>query len=210
MPDEPNPKRAIAFIDGQNLFHAAKEAFGYTFPNYDIKPLVEAVCTAEGWKVQGIRFYTGIPGPTDRSPWRQFWAAKLLSMSRQGILVYSRPLRYRNKTVDLPDGSTHAFMVREEKGIDVRIAIDMIRLAHQRAYDVALVFSQDQDLSEAVDEVHTISREQDRWIKAACAFPDSPVTRNHRGINKTDWKPIDRASYDACLDPKTYGLPTRP
>lgn len=36
MPVEPAVKRAAAFIDGQNLFCAAKEAFGYTFPNYDL------------------------------------------------------------------------------------------------------------------------------------------------------------------------------
>jgi uncharacterized LabA/DUF88 family protein len=39
-------------------------------------------------------------------------------------------------------------LTAEEKGIDVRIAIDVIRLAHRNAYDVALLFSQDQDLSE--------------------------------------------------------------
>lgn len=31
---EPQVKRTIAFFDGQNLFHAAKEAFGYPYPNY--------------------------------------------------------------------------------------------------------------------------------------------------------------------------------
>ena len=35
MPSEPATKRAFAFFDGQNLFYAAKEAFGYPFPNYD-------------------------------------------------------------------------------------------------------------------------------------------------------------------------------
>ena len=32
MPPSP---RAVTFVDGQNLFYAAKEAFGYTYPNYD-------------------------------------------------------------------------------------------------------------------------------------------------------------------------------
>ncbi len=35
MSSEPPVKRAIAFVDGQNLFHAARKAFGYTYPNYD-------------------------------------------------------------------------------------------------------------------------------------------------------------------------------
>lgn len=28
MPVEPSTKRTVAFFDGQNLYHAAKEAFG--------------------------------------------------------------------------------------------------------------------------------------------------------------------------------------
>jgi hypothetical protein len=30
---EPAIKRAVVFVGGQNLFNAAKEAFGYHFPN---------------------------------------------------------------------------------------------------------------------------------------------------------------------------------
>lgn len=32
---EPSIKRTAAFIDGQNLFYSAKEAFGRHFPDYD-------------------------------------------------------------------------------------------------------------------------------------------------------------------------------
>jgi hypothetical protein len=35
MSVEPEVKRAVAFFDGQNLFHAVKNAFGYKYPNYD-------------------------------------------------------------------------------------------------------------------------------------------------------------------------------
>jgi hypothetical protein len=40
---EPSPKRAIVFFDGQNLYHAARKAFGYTFPNFDPVALVTAI-----------------------------------------------------------------------------------------------------------------------------------------------------------------------
>jgi hypothetical protein len=110
--------------------------------------------------------------------------------------------------VKLPDGSTHTFLAGEEKGIDVRIALDVIRMAHGKEFDVAVIFSQDQDLSEVAEEIRAIAREQDRWIKIACAFPYSPTTRNRRGINKTDWIKIDRTIYDACLDRRNYWPPT--
>lgn len=125
-------------------------------------------------------------------------------LGRQGVAVYSRPLRYRNRRVRLPDGTEHTYLAGEEKGVDVRIALDIVRMAHRREYDVALVFSQDQDLSEVAEEVRTIAREQGRWLKMACAFPTSPASRNRRGINKTDWIPIDRTMYDSCLDRRDY------
>ncbi|MEO3434253.1 NYN domain-containing protein [Inquilinus sp. CAU 1745] len=133
----PDPIRAVAFFDGQNLFHSAKAAFGYTYPNYDPSLLAQTIC--EG----------------------------------------------------------------DEKGIDVRIALDVIRLAHEGAYDVALLFCRDQDLSEVAEEIKLIARERRRWIKIASAYPYSPAAKV-RGINKTDWIQIDRATYDRCLDGRDY------
>ena len=204
MPSEPSIKRAVVFIDGQNLFHAAREAFGYTYPNYDVGALSRSVCQSKGWELVQVRFYTGIPNPSDDAFWNAFWVSKLRVLSWNKIHVYSRPLRYRNKRVTLPDGTVHTFLAGEEKGIDVRIAIDVIRMAHHKEYDVALIFSQDQDLSEVAQEIRAIAKEQDRWIKVACAFPSSPTTHNRRGIAKTDWIQVERPAYDACLDRRDH------
>lgn len=204
MPPEPAEKRTVVFVDGQNLFHAARESFGYPFPNYDAAALAQAVCHNYGWHLTQVRFYTGIPDPADDAFWHDFWSAKLGVMGRQGIHIFSRSLRYRNRTVRLPDGTVHTFLSGEEKGIDVRIALEVIRMAHHRLYDVALIFSQDQDLSEVAEEIRVIAGEQNRWIKIASAFPFSPTTRNRRGVNKTDWIRIDRATYDRCLDRRDY------
>jgi len=201
---EPSPKRAVAFVDGQNLFYAAKDAFGYTYPNYDVTALARAVCTAASWLLVQTRFYTGVPDARDDLFWSYFWTHKLAMMGRQGIVTFARPLRYRNRRVRLPDGTEHTYLSGEEKGIDVRIAIDLIRMAHHREYDVAVVFSQDQDLSEVATEIRAISGEQDRWIKIASAFPASPTSRNARGIEKTDWFPINRSTYEACIDRRDY------
>ncbi len=84
------------------------------------------------------------------------------------------------------------------------MALDIVRMAEHREYDVALVLSQDQDLSEVALEIRSIAREQARWIKIASAFPMSPTALNRRGIDKTDWIRIDRATYDACLDRRDY------
>ena len=151
----------------------------------------------------------GVPEPTDSAFWNHFWNSKMGAMGHRGVRVFSRPLRYRNKRVRLADGTEHPVTFGEEKGIDVRIALDVIRMAHRKEYDVAIVFSQDQDLSEVADEIRVISAEQNRWIKMASAYPKSPTTANQRGINSTDWIAIDRTMYDTCIDPKDYRPPRR-
>ncbi len=204
MPTEPAIKRATAFVDGQNLFYAAKNAFGYGHPNYDVTALASAVCQRQNWNLGQVRFYTGVPDAADDAFWNHFWTAKLAQMGRQAVHVFSRTLRYRNQSIRLPDGKTQSFLVGQEKGVDVRLALDIVSLAYQKSYDVALVFSQDQDLSEVADEIRQITGQQSRWIKMASAFPFSPASPNRRGINGTDWIKIDRATYDACLDSRDY------
>lgn len=207
---EPRVKRVIGFVDGQNLFYAAKQAFGYSYPNFDAKRLTEVVATVQGWTPAGTRFYSGVPDPADNPFWSHFWSAKLAVMGTQGVVSYTRPLRYRNQTITLRDGSSTTVLVGQEKGVDVRIALDIVRLARSGDYDVALVFSQDQDLSEVADEIRAIAREHGRWIKIASAYPSSPASTNRRGINSTDWIRLDRATYDLALDPRDYRPKTPP
>ncbi|MEO7993793.1 MAG: NYN domain-containing protein [bacterium] len=188
---EPERKRTIAFIDGQNLYFAVKYEFGYTFPNFDVAKLASAICSRANWDLTQVRFYTGVP-PTHANPrWHDFWVAKLAAMGQAGIHVYSRPLVTR-------DGQMH------EKGIDVRISLDIVRLASKNEFDVALVFSQDQDLSEAAAEIRQVAAEDRRWIKVASSFPLRRSPAENKGINYTDWLPFDKALYDTCIDPRDY------
>jgi uncharacterized LabA/DUF88 family protein len=162
MATEPAIKRAVAFFDGQNLFHAAREAFGHSYPNYAPRSLASRICSVRGWNLHKTCFYTGVPDIADDVRWNRFWAAKLLAMSRTGVQIFSRSLRYRNHEVFLPDGSSRTVLAGEEKGIDVRSALDVVRMAHKGEFDVALIFSQDQDLSEVAAEIRSIAKEQDR------------------------------------------------
>jgi uncharacterized LabA/DUF88 family protein len=144
-----------------------------------------------------VRFYTGVP-PKDRDQkWHEFWQKKTLRMTRAGVHVTTRALRY---TQELLDDGNAAYIARE-KGIDVRIAIDVLTMAERKEYDVAVIFSQDQDLAELATEIRTFAQRQERWIKLASAFPVGPDTLNTRGINNTDWVKIDKTTYDRCLDP---------
>jgi len=153
-------KNAIIFVDGQNLYRAAKDAFGYNYPNYDIKLLSERVCLDNGWNLNGICFYTGVPDPQDDPLWHGFWSKKLSYMGRLGIKIFSGKLRYHNEDFTCPScKKMYTSLVGHEKGVDVRLALDVIKFAHGKMYDIAVIFSQDQDLAEVIDEVRTISFE---------------------------------------------------
>lgn len=191
MPIEPAAKRAVAFFDGQNLYHGAKGLFAYQFPNFDVQALAHTVCHGNAWNLSQVRFYTGIPRRGDDVFWNNFWSNKLRAMRGQGISVFTRHLRKRGDSF-------------VEKGIDVRIALDVVRMARHDDFDVALIFSQDQDFTEVAAEVRSIAQEKDRWIKIASAYPFQSGCANPRGILNTDWIKIDKATYDRCIDPTDY------
>ena len=186
---EPQEKRTVVFIDGQNLFHRAKAAFGYRTPTYDVTALAALICRQMDWTLRQIRFYTGLPDERHASELRAAWTAKLARMGQQGVITCTRPLRYSG----MPP-------VGREKGIDVRIALDIVRLGRTNEYDVGLVLSQDQDLIEAINDIKDIAKQQKRWIKIASAFPASVDKRLNKGLYGTDWIPIDAAMYASCLE----------
>jgi hypothetical protein len=86
----------------------------------------------------------------------------------------------------------------------LRLALDIVRLARQGQYDVAVIFSQDQDLFEVVGEVREIAQSANRWIKLVCSFPVGERATSRTGIRGTDWIGIDEATYNSCIDPRDY------
>lgn len=202
--EEPAVKKAVAFFDGQNLYHHAKAAFGHHHPNYEPNLLFRAVCAANGWEPHSVRFYTGVPIFSKDAFWHGYWTKRLLAMRRGGIMVTHRSLRYYPNDITNEDGEIVTVETPIEKGIDVRLALDVVRLAMHNQYDVGVIFSQDQDLAEVVEDVKEISRVQDRWIKLVSAFPSGPSATASAGVNGTDWFRIDQAMYDTCLDPRDY------
>ena len=189
-------KRVIAFFDCQNLFNAAKKLWGYSFPNFDpikLAQLVSEKYKEDFWELKGIHLYTGIHNSKRNPDWHGFWTHKLSyhKASDSRVFYFTSPLRYA------PDGTPR------EKGVDVRIALDLVRMARKNECDVALLFSQDSDFAEVAQEVRSIASEYGRWIKIASVYPYEPGSDMH-GVDKTDWIKITRAEYDACIDYKDY------
>ena len=118
-------------------------------------------------------------------------------MKKPLVQTFSRPLVYRNGTA-------------QEKGIDVRLALDAVRFAHENLYDVALIFSQDQDFSELAVVIKRIAATQGRWVTVVCAYPFSAAYPNKSGIDKTDCFKIDKTLYDQAIDSYNYRKTAEP
>lgn len=199
----------MAFFDGQNLFQHAKDAFGHHHPNYDPIKLHNAVCAQQGWVPNLTRFYTGVPSHEQSAMWAAYWAKRIMFMKTAGINVTHRKLRYHRESSFDASGSPCTVVTAHEKGIDVRLALDIVATARRSEWDVAIIFSQDQDLAEVASEVRAIANEQGRSVEICCAYPDGPSATSRRGIDNTQWIKMDQAFYDACLDPTDYRPPKK-
>jgi uncharacterized LabA/DUF88 family protein len=159
MQREPAIKRAVAFIDASNTRASARRAFGDAFGNFNPVALAEEVCAAQGWTLSGVSYYLGVPDVRVTEDGHYTWMKRCARWRKQGVRVFTRTL--------LQDDQGTA----REKGIDVRLALDAVSLFRAGGYDVALIFSQDQDFSEVATELRAIAREEKRWVQIASAFP---------------------------------------
>lgn len=205
MAIKPEIVRVHTFIDAQNLYSAVKDAFKYKLPNFDPVLLSkEVTAMIPGRVLKKVHFYTGIHEREENPFWHDYWNNKLRVLEKNELVhIFRKPLVYRDIRWTDAEGKEHVIRRAEEKGIDLRIGLDLVRLAVNGEYDVAIIFSQDNDLEEAVNEVHAIRQYFDRWIYLECAFPDNPE-RGNRGIRNTQWRIITEEMYMRCIDDRDY------
>lgn len=182
-------RRCVVFIDGRNLFHAARREFGYEWPTFDVGKLSRLLAV----RVKSARFYAGVPVASVDPWWYAFWANKCALMQSCGIKTITRPLRVHT------DGAN---AILSEKGIDLRIGLDMVRATHAGEMDLMILVSDDVGFLEAIRECRLIAHNAGRRLRVASAYPDG--SHHRQGIYQTEWIPISAIEYGACLDPRDY------
>ncbi len=146
-------ERVVVAIDGSNFYHACLASFGRTdvnlgaFAEFLVGPARSLVRT----------YYYNCPVPPDSDP-----AAKQAQQRFFGAL-YRTPFfevrlgRLSKQTVKCPHcGKDITRYV--EKGVDMRIGIDLLVGASRNLYDTAILVSGDGDLSEAVKAVKELGK----------------------------------------------------
>lgn len=196
--------RMVVFIDYQNTYRGARDAFFPDSPNNrdgQVHPLALAniLCRMRQenglpTRLDGVRVYRGLPDGR-RDP-RGYGAALRQGdrWEKAGVTLLARPLRY---PADWPASSP------EEKGVDVQLAIDFVAMALRSEYDVGVLVSRDTDLRPALEVVRSLGRrvEVAAWRARNGRSPRLDLP-GQSGI-WCHWLPVD--AYGRCADPTDYG-----
>jgi len=171
-------KRAIIFVDANNWYHNLK---------YSIKPSKIDICKFRDFlsekyslDILEIRWYVSMPDKKDNELIYKMQRAFLGHLQKQGIKIITRKLqklstkelkRRRRELVEAWDLCEtckpivdEAFLdiadnQKKEKGIDVWIAIDMVKEAMRDDVDCCVLVSGDADFVPAFDLVKKIGKD---------------------------------------------------
>lgn len=200
MPTE----RVVLFVDHQNIYKGARDAFfegrppHFTSGQFNPISMGRLICSRPppdiARQLGQVRIYTGQPDSTRQSKSYGASRKQYALWRRRGVEVISRPLRYPPTFPNDPP---------QEKGVDVALAIDFIRLAIEGAYDAGVIASTDTDLVPALDFVIQHDKGTPKAEVAAWAG------QGRRPRVSSTMRPIwchwlDQADYDAIHDPTDY------
>lgn len=195
----------IIFIDGQNFYLSAKKAFNLRFPDFDIPRLgtflsdqIDPVNETE------TRFYIGMPSSRYSPQWTRFWNNKIDDARDRGVEITTRELRYLTET-DPQSPNGFRVLSAREKGIDLRIGLDVLAAARRRDCANIMIVSRDQDFQEVVSDVSTMCDFTGRDIGLWSAYPVVPDNGPlNRGIDGTREFEVTRKIYDGLRDTKDH------
>lgn len=144
-----NKKRVVVFIDGSNFYFKIKSLKINNLSRFDFRGLSEWL--ARDRKIAEIGYYIGavrakqddIKGQKMRQS--QINLFNFLGSKRQKIKVHRGYLMEN-------DGIFH------EKGVDVKIATDLLVGAYENLYDEAIIISSDTDLIPAIKKIKDIGK----------------------------------------------------
>lgn len=146
-------KRVMLFIDGSNFYHAVKQICGKA--SVDFAKLVSAL-VGPGRDLVRVYYYNA-PVNALEVPEQYSRQQRFLSALRR-LDYFEVKL---GRLVRRPNGMV-------EKGVDVRLATDMVAAGLRDRYDVAVLVSGDGDFADAVQIV------KDAGKHVEVAFPRSP------------------------------------
>jgi len=156
-------KRVVIFIDGTNLFHGLWDC--YRTHILDIQELAIKLCCSNR-ELEQIRYYYS-PFIKQINSRMYVIQQKYIETIRSHDNVHivegkyvRKPILFKKETMDkirsylTPDD----LWTYVEKGIDVKIAVDMITLALKDVYDTAILVSGDSDFVPVINQLKELRK----------------------------------------------------
>lgn len=196
--------RTVVFIDYQNAHATAHEQYSdYGTPIHEslVDPLLlgERVLKqrAPGGELVEVRVYRGKPDPRKEPTLASFNDQHHSAWVKDPrVTVIRRTLWYPRDW-----GQPGCYEAPREKGIDVALAIDLVRMGYDKSYEVGIVFSRDTDLSPAIEMVRDL-----RLAHVETAGWDSASRLRIKNVYHHS---LDAEAFEAVKDRRYYG-PKRP
>ncbi len=165
-------ERVYVFIDGSNLYKSIKsENIPY---KVDIKKLSENLC-GENRRLVKICFYSAPVSQQDdpvayKEQQRFFTALRKITY----LELRLGNLRKRDKRFICNNcNKENIIKYRVEKGVDVRLAVDLLQYAFDDQYDTAILITEDGDFVPAVQEVKRLGKKVEN-----AHFKESYLSKN--------------------------------
>ncbi len=168
-------ERIVIFIDGSNFYHGLKKHTGRKYFNYE--KFVNLLCGRERKLIRTYYYNAPLPQQADHAAYqkqRQFFDG--LRNIPYFELRLGR-LEPRQKT-HICSGckSESKISTYKEKGVDVKLAIDMLTHAANKNFDTAILVTGDGDFVEAVEAIkkfglhveHAYFKDMSRALQQSC------------------------------------------
>lgn len=150
----PRKKKVAVFIDGSNLYFKMRSLIPnkMDFIRYRYRELATSLIGSDEQLVY-VGYYVGVVRDTKRTKNHE----KTLELVKNQQKLFEQ---LRHQRIDIVKGY---LLERDgryfEKGVDVRLAVDIVRMAQARKYDTAIVISSDTDLIPAMQQAQVHKRE---------------------------------------------------
>lgn len=197
-------KRLVLFIDSQNVYKNARDAFFRQTDHHiygQVNPLAFGQLICQKTKpvapiLHQVRMYSGQPDATKEPKTYGANHRQRNAWVKMGVFVVSRPLKYPPEWPKLK---------AQEKGVDVALAVDFVTMAVNGEYDIGVIASTDTDLKPALE---FISRYYHNKVRIAVAAWRSDRKESRLSIDGSRiWcHHLDRNDYDAIADSTDYSL----
>lgn len=154
MPRVPKKKRVAVFIDGSNLYFKLRTLIPnkMDFIRYRYRDLAKSLL-GDDERLSYVGYYVGVVRDTKRT--KNHEKALELVQNQQKLFE-----QLRHQQISIVKGY---LLERDgkffEKGVDVRLAVDIVSQAYAKKYDVAIVISSDTDLIPAMQQAQAYGRE---------------------------------------------------